>query len=125
MKKMLNQFLKVLAIGLFGCTLMITSCKEDDSIDVREVKFNVGADRTQITVTESIDYSDNSKDVASREWMFQGGSIPTSANQAETVTYPDSGRFETTLTVNFNDGKAEERLFYVDVYQYYSIYAPN
>ncbi|MEM6963287.1 MAG: PKD domain-containing protein [Bacteroidota bacterium] len=115
MKRMLNQFFKTFAIILFGGALAFTSCKEDDTLEVREVKFNIGADRTQITQSDTINYSDNSKDVASREWTFGGGNIPTSTNETEAVIYPDSGRFETTLTVNFNDGTSEDRLIYIDV----------
>jgi len=109
------QLLKGLIMGFFGLALLMVSCKEDDSFDVTPVKFNVGASKTFITMTETVDFIDNSTDVASRNWTFPGGNPATSTNVSETVTYPDSGRFETTLEVNFNDGKSETRLFYIDV----------
>ncbi|MEM9917252.1 MAG: PKD domain-containing protein [Bacteroidota bacterium] len=117
-KNSLSSFLKGSLVGLLSlCVILtsITSCKEDDSFEVTPVNFVVNADKTEITVTESINYTDDSKNVAEREWKFQGGDIATSSNVSEEVIYSDTGRFETTLSVTFNDGSKDDRLFFVDI----------
>ncbi len=114
---MQRKFRQILNYGLgaIALSLIVVACQKFDEIEVRPVTFQVDANTTSITVTESIDYTDNSVDVASREWTFEGGSIGTSTNMSETVTYPDTGRFATMLTVNFQDGTVDDRLFYVNI----------
>ncbi len=117
MKRNLSSpILKALVLGSLVLTVFFTACyNEDESFEITPVKFVVDADKTQITVEDTINYEDKSIDVATREWTFQGGSITTSDKVAESIIYRDTGEFETRLSVTFADGKKEDRLFYVDI----------
>jgi len=90
---------KMSLIGLLAVlgTLFIISCSEDDTFEARPVTFKIDASATSITVNETVDYADASVNVTSRAWTFEGGSIPSSTDQAVSVTYPEDGRFETRL----------------------------
>jgi len=108
---------KMSLIGLLAVlgTLFIISCSEDDTFEARPVTFKIDASATSITVNETVDYADASVNVTSRAWTFEGGSIPSSTDQAVSVTYPEDGRFETRLKVTFQDGTEDDRLFYTNV----------
>ncbi len=115
MKRNLNQLIKLSILGLFGIAIFVSSCKKDNPIEVTETKFIIDASSTQITVEDTINYADLSKDVANRTWNFQGGNVTSSEEEALMIIYPDTGRFETTLLVEFTDGTSEDRLIYVEV----------
>jgi len=112
------KIVKGLIWSLLGLStfIFILSCnKEEENIGLREIKFKIAADRTSLTQTEAVVYSDSSKDVSDRAWTFEGGSLSSSVNEGETVTYSEPGKFATTLNVTFTDGTSENRLIYVEV----------
>ncbi|GEM_PF-2576215 len=116
MKKQLQiKLIKGMALAMLSAPLLFTSCDKTQEFEISEVPFTVDASSTSITVGENIVYTDKSTNVSTREWSFGGGDITSSAAVSETVTYQDTGKFETSLKVDFTDGSSEDRMFFVSI----------
>ena len=77
---------RIVAFGVLLATMLaVLSCQQEQKI---ALKANFTADRTQITVGESVTFSDLSDGVPSRwEWAFEGADVETAVMSSPTVTY--------------------------------------
>ncbi len=66
---------------------------------------NFGASSTNITVNQSVTFSDTSSNYPdSRLWTFEGGTPATSTDENPTITYSDVGSYAVTLTATNSAG---------------------
>lgn len=98
---------RIVAFGVLLATMLaVLSCQQEQKI---ALKANFTADRTQITVGESVTFSDLSDGVPSRwEWAFEGADVETAVMSSPTVTYHQAGTFGVTLTVT-RDGVSDTK----------------
>ncbi|PQJ80633.1 hypothetical protein [Polaribacter porphyrae] len=116
-------------LRFIALTVVIYSCTESNLLEgIRDVKFKATVNRILLTEGETAVYKDSSIHVASREWIFEGGSITGSDQEEVSVTYPNPSPFlningtrgtygfPTTLKVVYDDNTTESNTFKVKVY---------
>lgn len=118
MKKYLNKFNIKYSIALIAILIFAVGCEEESNLrdGIRAVTFKPTANATLINEGSSITYTDESTDVSSRLWSFEGGSIANSDQQIVDVTYDTAGEYGTELEVISSDGSVQSNIFNVEVF---------
>ncbi|MEM1120019.1 MAG: PKD domain-containing protein [Bacteroidota bacterium] len=117
MKKLtINKITQWSSFLLLAAVLILAACADtSQDFEIREIQYKIFADRTNITIGESVEYIDSSKNVANREWTFEGGDVSSSEQATVEVNYNEAGQFPAELVVDFQDGTTEERTLLINV----------
>lgn len=94
MKKIISFIIPLAAL------FIAASCKKDT---VETLRADFTADRTEITIGESVTFTDLSEGTPSKwEWSFEGADVRTAVTSSPIVKYSTPGTFGVTLKVTRN-----------------------
>lgn len=100
---------------LLGGLAIFYGCSEDNEPGIPKGELDITANATEITIGESVTFTDASTEAESRVWTFEGGDPATSTNRTVTVKYGSTGSFKASVEVTFSNGEKKSEELTVNV----------
>ncbi|RED96008.1 PKD domain-containing protein [Marinoscillum furvescens] len=108
-------FRHILPVLLLGGAAIFYGCTEDNEPEILAGELDVFANATEITIGESVTFTDASTEAESRVWTFEGGNPATSTNRTVTVKYGSTGSFTASVEVTFRNGEKKREEITIQV----------
>ncbi|MEM6642885.1 MAG: PKD domain-containing protein [Bacteroidota bacterium] len=95
--------------------VFVIACEEFNPPESEAGIFEASVSSTDVTVGQAVVFADNSTEVSSRTWTFEGSSISTSSDRTVTLKYASTGTFAASVQVQFKDGSSDSEDFSITV----------